>query len=64
MDILLASNNKNKYIELQNIFKNSNSKYNLVSSEDIPNVLEDRKSIEENAQKKAEECYKKFKNKW
>jgi XTP/dITP diphosphohydrolase len=61
MDILLASNNKNKYIELQNIFKNSNSKCNLISSEDIPNVLEDRKSIEENAQKKAEECYKKFK---
>lgn len=60
MDILFASNNINKHIELQNIFKASECKHNLVLYSDIPEVLEDKLTIEENAQKKAQVCFEKF----
>ena len=60
MDILLASNNLNKHVELQNIFKENNCTHNLISFEDIPSVVEDRQSIKENSKKKAKECYEKF----
>ena len=49
MDILFASNNINKHTELQNIFKASECKHNLVLYSDIPEVLEDKLTIEDNA---------------
>ena len=62
MDILLASNNKNKHKELIKIFQESGSKHTLIVSKDIPDVIEDKNTIEENAKKKAEECYEVFKS--
>ena len=62
MEILLASNNKNKHIELLKIFQESGSKHTLILNKDIPDVIEDRNTIEENAKKKAKECYEVFKS--
>ena len=62
MEILLASNNKNKHKELSKIFQESGSKYTLIVNKDIPDVIEDKNTIEENAKKKAEECYEIFKS--
>jgi len=62
MQILLASNNKNKHKELSKIFQESGSKYTLIVNKDIPDVIEDKNTIEENAKKKAEECYEIFKS--
>ena len=62
MEILLASNNKNKHKELSKIFQESGSKHTLVVNKDIPDVIEDKNTIEENAKKKAEECYEVFKS--
>jgi len=62
MEILLASNNKNKHKELLKIFQESGSKHTLIVKKDIPDVIEDRNTIEENAKKKAEECYEVFKS--
>jgi len=62
MEILLASNNKNKHKELLKIFQESGSKHTLIVNKDIPDVIEDRNTIEENAKKKAEECYEVFKS--
>ena len=61
MELLLASNNKNKHKELLKIFQESGSKHTLIVNKDIPDVIEDKNTIEENAKKKAEECYKVFK---
>ena len=62
MEILLASNNKNKHKELFKIFQESGSKHTLILNKDIPDVIEDRNTIEENAKKKAKECYEVFKS--
>ena len=62
MEILLASNNKNKHKELLKIFQEFGSKHTLIVNEDIPEVIEDKNTIEENAKKKAEECYEVFKS--
>ena len=62
MEILLASNNKNKHKELLKIFHESGSKHTLIVNKDIPNVIEDRNTIEENAIKKAKECFEFFKS--
>jgi len=60
MEILLASNNKNKHKELFKIFEESGSKHTLISDNHMPEVIEDKNTIEENAKKKAKECYKLF----
>ena len=60
MEILLASNNKNKHKELLNIFNEHGSKHTLLANKDIPEVIEDKNTIEENAKKKAQECYEIF----
>ena len=62
MDILLASNNKNKHKELLKIFQESGSKHTLIVNKDTPDVIEDKNTIEENAKKKAKECYEFFKS--
>ena len=62
MKILLASNNINKHKELLKIFQESGSKHTLIISKDIPDVIEDKNTIEENAKKKAKECYEVFKS--
>ena len=49
MEILLASNNINKHKELLKIFQESGSKHTLIISKDIPDVIEDKNTIEENA---------------
>ena len=61
MEILLASNNINKYKELLKIFKECGSKHTLIANKDIPDVIEDKNTIKENARKKAEECFINFK---
>ena len=48
MEILLASNNKNKHKELLKIFQEFGSKHTLIVYEDIPDVIEDKNTIEEN----------------
>ena len=62
MEILLASNNINKHKELLKIFQEAGSKHTLKVKKDIPDVIEDKNTIEENAKKKAEECYEVFKS--
>ena len=52
MEILLASNNKNKHKELLKIFQEFGSKHTLIVYEDIPDVIEDKNTIEENAKKR------------
>ena len=42
MEILLASNNKNKHKELLNIFNEHGSKHTLLANKDIPEVIEDK----------------------
>ena len=42
MEILLASNNKNKHKELFKIFEESGSKHTLISDNHIPEVIEDK----------------------
>ena len=53
MEILLASNNKNKHKELLKIFQEFGSKHTLIVNEEIPDVIEDKNTIEENAKKYA-----------
>ena len=52
MEILLASNNKNKHKELLKIFQEFGSKHTLIVNEEIPDVIEDKNTIEENAKKR------------
>ena len=52
MEILLASNNKNKHKELLKIFQEFESKHTLIVNEEIPDVIEDKNTIEENAKKR------------
>ena len=62
MEILLASYNINTQKELLKFFQESGSKHTLIISKDIPDVIEDKNTIEENAKKKAKECYEVFKS--
>ena len=60
MEILLATNNKNKQKELFDIFFKHSSKHELQFPNKKIEVIEDKPSIEENAQKKALEYFSKF----
>ena len=53
MEILLATNNKNKQTELVDIFLKHSSRHRLQFPNKKLEVIEDKLSIEENAQKKA-----------
>ncbi len=52
MEILLATNNKNKQTELVDIFLKHSSRHRLQFPNKKIEVIEDKLSIEENAQKK------------
>ena len=56
MEVLIATNNQDKLKELQSILKDFNLK-TLNELEIHTHVLEDQKTYEENAQKKAKEIY-------
>ena len=60
MEILLATKNKNKFIELKNIFDQSNSEHELLFYQDLIEVEEDKETIFDNAKKKATEVYKEY----
>ena len=60
MEILLATKNKNKFIELKNIFDQSNSEHELLFYQDLIEVEEDKETIFDNAKKKAIEVYKEY----
>ena len=60
MEILLATKNKNKFIELKNIFDQSNSEHELLFYEELIEVEEDKETIFDNAKKKAIEVYKEY----
>ena len=55
MQIILASQNKNKLKELSTIFQINLSKHSLVSPRKFLNVIEDKETIKENAEKKTPE---------
>ena len=57
MQIILASQNKNKLKELSTIFQINSSKHSLVSPSIVLNVIEDKETIKENAEKKALEYF-------
>ena len=57
MQIILASQNKNKLKELSTIFQINSSKHSLVSPSEVLNVIEDKETIKENAGKKALEYF-------
>ena len=57
MQIILASQNKNKLKELSTIFQINSSKHSLVSPSEVLNVIEDKETIKENAEKKALEYF-------
>ena len=57
MQIILASQNKNKLKELSTIFQINSSKHSLVSPSGVLNVIEDKATIKENAEKKALEYF-------
>ena len=60
MEILLATNNKNKQKELVDIFFKHSSQHKLQFPNKKIEVIEDKLSIEENAQKKALEYFSEF----
>ena len=60
MEILLATKNKNKFIELKNIFDNSKSEHELLFYSDLIEVEEDKETSFESAKKKAIEVYKEY----
>ena len=45
MQIILASQNKNKLKELSTIFQINSSKHSLVSPSEVLNVIEDKETI-------------------
>ena len=57
MQIILASQNKNKLKELSTIFQINSIKHSLVSPSRVLNVIEDKETIKENAKKKALEYF-------
>ena len=58
MQIILASHNKNKLKELSTIFQINLSKHSLVYPSKVLNVIEDKVTLKENAEKKAIEYFK------
>ncbi len=58
MQIILASQNKNKLKELSTVFQKKLSKHSLVFPYKVLNVIEDKETIKENAEKKALEYFK------
>ena len=58
MQIILASQNKNKLKELSTVFQKKLSKHSLVFPNKVLNVIEDKETIKENAEKKASEYFK------
>ena len=57
MNILLATKNVNKHKEISTIFKDSGNFHKTIYKEDLIEVVEDKNTILENAQKKAFEIY-------
>ena len=57
MNILLATKNVNKHKEISKIFKDSGNFHKAIYKEDLIEVVEDKNTILENAQKKAFEIY-------
>jgi XTP/dITP diphosphohydrolase len=54
MDLLIATKNKGKILEVETYFKGMSFKlYSLMNLKDVPDVIEDGKTLEENAVKKA-----------
>ena len=58
MQIILASQNKNKLKELSTVFQKKLSEHSLVFPNKVLNVIEDKETIKENAEKKALEYFK------
>ena len=61
MNILLATKNINKHNEISKIFKDSGNFHETIYKEDLIEVIEDKDTIFENAQKKAHEIYNHYK---
>src|SRR6056300_828916 len=61
MNILLATKNKNKFEEISKIFDESGNFHRLVYKEELIDVVEDGKTILENAKKKAFEVHQEYK---
>ena len=53
MNILLATKNVNKHKEISKIFKDSGNFHKAIYKEDLIEVVEDKNTILENAQKKS-----------
>ena len=60
MEIILATKNKNKFIEIKAIFDKSDSKHEIIYYPDLIDVIEDKETILENAKKKALEVFDKY----
>ena len=61
MKILFASQNKNKYLEMSDLFLEHSKTHELVMANKDLNVIEDKETIDENAKKKALEYFEFFK---
>ena len=61
MNILLATKNINKYREISKIFTDTGNFHHTVYKKDLIDVIEDKDTILENAQKKAHEIYDYYK---
>ena len=57
MNILLATKNINKHREISRILKDTGNFHQAIYKEDLLDVVEDKNTILENAQKKAHEIY-------
>ena len=57
MNILLATKNINKHREISKILKDTGNFHQAIYKEDLLDVVEDKNTILENAQKKAHEIY-------
>ena len=61
MKILFASQNKNKHLEMSDLFLEHSKTHELVMANKDLNVIEDKETIDENAKKKALEYFEFFK---
>ena len=61
MNILLATKNINKHREISRILKDTGNFHQAIYKEDLLDVVEDKNTILENAQKKAHEIYDHYK---
>ena len=61
MKILFASQNKNKYLEMSDLFLEHSKTHELVMANKDLNVIEDKETIDENAKKKALKYFEFFK---